>query len=90
VEDTDEVEIAYTLARPFWGLGLASEIAKALTDISLGPMGMADLVGVVSVGNAASRHVLEKVGYTLERPVSYYDDACVLYRRRRPDDAKAD
>jgi RimJ/RimL family protein N-acetyltransferase len=90
VEDTDEVEIAYTLARPFWGLGLASEIAKALTDIGLGPMGMADLVGVVSVGNTASSHVLEKVGYTLERPVRYYDDTCVLYRRRRPDDAKAD
>lgn len=88
VENTDEVEIAYTFARPFWGLGLASEIAKALTDLGLGPMGMADLVGVVSVGNIASRRVLEKAGYTLERPVTDYDDACVLYRRRRSDSAK--
>ena len=84
VEDAEEVEIAYTLARPFWGRGLASEIAEALTDLGLGPMRLPDLVGVVSVGNTASCRVLEKAGYALERPVTYYDDACLLYRRRRP------
>lgn len=35
VDGVDEIEIAYTFKREFWGQGLASEVATALTDIGL-------------------------------------------------------
>ena len=36
LDGVDEVEIAYTLKRAFWGEGLASEITKALVEFALG------------------------------------------------------
>jgi hypothetical protein len=38
------------------------------------------LVGVVAVENAASRHVLEKSEFTLERSGIFHGDEVVIYR----------
>jgi RimJ/RimL family protein N-acetyltransferase len=80
IDDVMEVEIAYTFKRAFWGQGLASELANALTHIGLAQLALPSLVGVVSVENIASRRVLEKSGYALERSTRYHGDAVVLYR----------
>jgi RimJ/RimL family protein N-acetyltransferase len=83
VEDADEIEIAYTFKRSFWGQGLASEIATALTDIGLSQLGLPSLIGLVHVGNDASRRVLEKTNYTLEKNTTYHGNDAVIYRIRR-------
>ena len=80
IDDVTEVEIAYTFRRALWGQGLASEIATALTDIGLSQLALPSLIGVVAVENIASRRVLEKAGYTLERSTHYHGAAVVVYR----------
>jgi RimJ/RimL family protein N-acetyltransferase len=85
VEDAQEVEIAYALKRAFWGMGMASEITKALLEVGFQRLGLSSLVGVVFVSHVASRHVLEKAGFLLERDVVFHDQPCVLYRKLSPE-----
>jgi RimJ/RimL family protein N-acetyltransferase len=78
-----EVDVAYTFKRAFWGQGLASEIAAALTKLGLEQLGFASLVGVAAIENAGSRRVLEKSGFALERRTIYREEDVALYRRMR-------
>jgi RimJ/RimL family protein N-acetyltransferase len=80
LDGVNEVELVYTFKRAFWGQGLASEIAKALMNLGLVQLKLPSLVGVVSVGNTASRHVLEKSEFILERNGIYRGDEVVIYR----------
>ncbi|WP_025038049.1 GNAT family N-acetyltransferase [Bradyrhizobium sp. DOA9] len=83
VDDVDEIEIAYAFKREFWGQGFASEIATALTDIGLSRLALPSLIGIVYVGNTASRRVLEKSNYLLERSTNRHGEDVVIYRIRR-------
>jgi RimJ/RimL family protein N-acetyltransferase len=80
LDGVDEVEIVYTFRRALWGQGFASEITKALVNIGLVKLELPSLVGMVMVGNAASRRVLEKADFVLERGGTYHGDAVVIYR----------
>ncbi len=79
----DEVEIFYTFKRALWGQGLASEITKALTDLGLVQLKLPSLVGVVAAENTASRHVLEKSEFILERSGIHRGNEVVIYRSSR-------
>jgi RimJ/RimL family protein N-acetyltransferase len=83
VEDAGEVEIAYTFKRSLWGQGLASEIAGALTTIARSQLQLPSVVGLVAVANGASRRVLEKTGFSLERHARFHREEVVLYRSPR-------
>jgi RimJ/RimL family protein N-acetyltransferase len=83
VDGVDEVEIAYTFKRSLWGRGLASEIAIALTDIGLSQLGLPSLIGLVFVKHGASRRVLEKANYVLEKGTTHHGEDVVIYRIKR-------
>jgi RimJ/RimL family protein N-acetyltransferase len=80
VDDVDEVEVAYTFKRTLWGYGLASEIASTLTSIGLLQLKLPSLVGLVSVENKASRRVLEKSNFSLQRNMIFRGEETVVYR----------
>lgn len=80
VDDTDEIEIAYAFTRDVWGQGFASEIATAMTRIGLSQLSLPSLIGIVYVGNGASRRVLEKSNYLLERSTNRHGENVVIYR----------
>jgi RimJ/RimL family protein N-acetyltransferase len=83
VDGVDEIEIAYTFKRALWAQGLASEIATALTDIGLLELKLASLIGLVFIEHAASRRVLEKANYLLEKTTMHHGKAFVIYRIRQ-------
>jgi RimJ/RimL family protein N-acetyltransferase len=83
VEDTSEIEIAYTFRRTLWGQGLACEIAGALTTIARSQLQLPSLVGLVALANGASRRVLEKTGFSLERHARFHREEVALYRSQR-------
>ncbi|MBB4397505.1 GNAT family N-acetyltransferase [Bradyrhizobium sp. ERR14] len=83
VNDVDEIEIAYAFVRGVWGRGFASEIATALTRIGLSQLELPSLIGIVYVANGASRRVLEKSNYLLERSANRHGEDVVIYRIRR-------
>ncbi|QOZ78943.1 N-acetyltransferase [Bradyrhizobium sp. CCBAU 53351] len=83
VDDVDEIEILYAYKREFWGQGFASEIAAAMTDIGLLHFRLPFLIGIVNVENVASRRVLEKANYVLERGANRHGEDVEIYRIRR-------
>ncbi|MBR0992768.1 GNAT family N-acetyltransferase [Bradyrhizobium japonicum] len=83
VDDADEIEIFYAFKREFWGQGFASETATALTRIGLSRLMLPSLIGLVYIENGASRRVLEKLNYLLERSTNRHGEDLVIYRIRR-------
>jgi RimJ/RimL family protein N-acetyltransferase len=61
-----EVEVAYALLPPFWGRGLATELAAASVRVAFDELGLADLVAFALVDNRASQRVMEKLGFRYE------------------------
>src|SRR5215213_78607 len=57
-----EYELGYTLGKPWWGRGYATEAAHAVRDHALGELGLARVIALVHPENHASIHVLEKIG----------------------------
>jgi RimJ/RimL family protein N-acetyltransferase len=67
----------------YWGLGLATEIARAILDLAFGRLQLADVIALVSPSNFASRRVIEKVGGIYERDIVHAGLPEALYRVRR-------
>ncbi|MGH7046690.1 MAG: GNAT family N-acetyltransferase [Stellaceae bacterium] len=89
---TPAVEIAWRLARAYWGQGYASEAARAALDYGFANLGLAEIVAVTVPANRRSRAVMERLGMTRD-PVDDFDHPNtpegplkrhVLYRLRNP------
>jgi ribosomal-protein-alanine N-acetyltransferase len=73
IEERPEVEVAYLLAREYWGRGLATEAAQAIRDYAFEHLNMSRLICLIDPANHASRRVAEKTGMTLEKEVDGID-----------------
>ncbi|MGH7287351.1 MAG: GNAT family N-acetyltransferase [Myxococcota bacterium] len=78
-----EPELAYFVAREQWGLGLASEAARAALDALFGSHSCERSLALVHPENAASRRVLEKVGMRAIGPVSVAGATAMLHATQR-------
>jgi ribosomal-protein-alanine N-acetyltransferase len=79
------VELAYMLARPYWGMGLAAEAARACLRYAFDTLKLGSLAALTMPGNARSRRLLDMLGMRLvgARRLRGYD--CVEYRIGRED-----
>jgi RimJ/RimL family protein N-acetyltransferase len=85
--DEDGHELGYWIARPYWGLGFATEAAQALLDAARGSLKLAPIHSGHFVDNPASGRVLRKLGFRATgRAVRRYSVAragevdCLLYQ----------
>lgn len=62
-----EVEIAYMLAKEFWGQGLATEAARAIRDYAYDQLHLTRLICLIDHDNQASIRVAEKTGLRFEK-----------------------
>ena len=62
-----EIELAYRLAKPYWGKGYATEAARGWLRYGFDELGLDRIVAVTHPENVASQRVLEKVGMRYER-----------------------
>jgi RimJ/RimL family protein N-acetyltransferase len=69
VEGTPEVELAYALVPEFWGLGLATDVARACVTIAREWLGLSSVVALTRPDNVASQRVLLKAAFVPEREV---------------------
>lgn len=60
-----EATLALYIARAYWGQGFASEAARAFVSFGWQELLLSRIVATVQVGNDASVHVLEKLGFKL-------------------------
>jgi RimJ/RimL family protein N-acetyltransferase len=58
------VEIAWRLARDYWGFGYATEAACAARDYGFAQLGFKEIVSFTVPANQRSRKVMERVGMT--------------------------
>ena len=75
-----EVELGYIVRPELWGRGYATEMAFAVAGHAFTALAMGDLVAFTKADNAASRRVMEKVGFRFERDFDEDDERHVLYR----------
>jgi RimJ/RimL family protein N-acetyltransferase len=64
-----ELEVGYTLGRPHWGHGFATEAAGAARDYALNGLGAKRLIALIIHGNTASENVARKLGLEHERNI---------------------
>ena len=86
------VEVGWRLAARYWGRGYATEAARASVRFGFQPLGLEEILAWTTVGNQASRRVMEKLDMTYD-PAEDFDHPNipeghplrrhVLYRLRR-------
>jgi ribosomal-protein-alanine N-acetyltransferase len=72
-------EVVYHFARQHWGKGLATEMARASLNFGFNVKGFDRIVAIAKPANAASIHVMEKIGMHFEKQTSYYDIEVIEY-----------
>jgi ribosomal-protein-alanine N-acetyltransferase len=83
--DHDRAEIGYMLASAFWGKRIATEVCTAVLDFGFSQMGLHSVEGQIDPDNAASRRVLEKLGFIQEG--YFHENFFDLQQRRYTDTA---
>ncbi|MFD8582240.1 GNAT family N-acetyltransferase [Streptomyces californicus] len=83
-EAVDGHEIIYALAPAAWGIGLGTELARALLDHGFGTLGLSEVHATVAAENTASLTLLERIGFEYTRDIEEDDGSTtrVLARRR--------
>lgn len=72
-------EVVYHLAPAHWGKGLATELARAALRFGFEDRGFDRIVAIAKPPNAASIHVMEKLGMHYEMHTRYYEIDVVQY-----------
>ena len=79
------VEVAYLLAKPYWGQGLATEAARACLRYGFEVLRLDAIGGVTRPANDKSRRVLERLGMKYVCHAVYHGYDCVHYSISRSD-----
>lgn len=74
-----ELEMAYLLAKEYWGMGLATEAACAIRDYGFEKIGCHRLIASIDHGNIASQKVASKTGLTYEKNVQMDGESLRVY-----------
>jgi RimJ/RimL family protein N-acetyltransferase len=78
---TSESEIGWWLARRCWGLGLATEAARAALRDGFERIGLQRIAAIAQPANAASIGIMRKLGMRFERTTESHGIPVVLYAR---------
>lgn len=79
IPDTTDVEVAYALAKPYWGIGLAPEAAQAALRFGFEHLKLDQIVAVAMPENAASQRVMVKIGMTYQKIAHVYGGELPYY-----------
>ena len=88
IDGVQEVEVAYMLAKSYWGQGLGTEAAQALKEHGFRDFGFRRLISIIDPGNIASIRVAEKNGMHYERDIEFEGHVCRMYAIHKDETAK--
>lgn len=70
---------------PMWrGQGLARQAARLCLDVAFGPLALPRVLAIVTIGNGASRRLLEALGMRLQGPRALDGETLLVYEIDRP------
>lgn len=81
---TDEIELGYRFAKPWWGQGRATEVAAAWLDYAFNTLNIPAIIAFAEPENRASIHVMEKLGMQFLRMDAISGKMEVVYGIQRP------
>jgi ribosomal-protein-alanine N-acetyltransferase len=84
LEDTPEIELGYTLGKPFWDQGFATEASRGVIGYAFSVLKLPRIVAIADPANVASVNVMRKLGMAFERLAHYYDTDVVLFALAPP------
>lgn len=76
-------ELVYLLDEPYWGRGLATEVARACLRFGFETHGFDRVVAFARLRNAASRRVLDKIGMSFDGEADVFGIHVAQYSLRR-------
>jgi ribosomal-protein-alanine N-acetyltransferase len=82
-DNADEVEVGYALVTRYWGMGLATEMAKAMVEIGFERLKRESLIALVIPANVGSQKVAERIGFRFERNTIWKFVPVMLFRLER-------
>lgn len=88
IDGIPELEVGYSILKPYWGLGYAAEAARLFMDFAFNHQQASSIISTISPGNTKSIRVAEKNGLTFEKMTIWQGiELCVyrLYRHMRVD-----
>jgi RimJ/RimL family protein N-acetyltransferase len=77
-------ELGWTIARPFWGKGYASEAARASIHHAFGTLGWTHLVSLIHPDNHRSARLAERLGYRVHGTAELRGLHLTMYRLDAP------
>jgi RimJ/RimL family protein N-acetyltransferase len=77
-------ELGWTLGRPWWGKGYATEGARAALDFGWRELGREHVISLIRPENQPSIRVAERLGERLEGDVELFGNRALVYGIRRP------
>jgi RimJ/RimL family protein N-acetyltransferase len=81
LDERPEVEVAYLLAKAYWGQGLGTEAARAVLDYGFEHLHLSRLICLIDRENLASIKVATKIGMTFEKEGRDDKGPFLLYSR---------
>src|SRR5215204_3874146 len=84
IEGRDEVEVAYMIARPWQGRGLATEAACALVRHGFDSLGLRRIIALIDPAHAESIAVARRAGLRYERDIFFDGVNSAIYAVARP------
>lgn len=82
-EQSTVIEMGWNTYRPFWGMGVANEAAKAVLDYVFEVRREPKVRALITTGNESSRRLAERLGMTYEMETDLYGKAISSYSRDR-------
>ncbi|HEX7173758.1 MAG TPA: GNAT family N-acetyltransferase, partial [Pyrinomonadaceae bacterium] len=76
-------ELVYLLDEPYWGRGLATEVARACLRFGFETQGFDRIVAFARLRNAASRRVLDKLGMSFDGETTVFGIHVAQHSLRR-------
>lgn len=84
VDNAEEIEIGYRLDAKYWGLGLATEAARAVRDHAFNDLKLDHVISLIHPDNVASRRVAEKNGMVAEKETTFRGFPTIVFGIKRP------
>jgi putative AdoMet-dependent methyltransferase len=79
LEEFNEVEVLYGLAKAYWGRGIATQAAKAAVAYGFNVSHLDKLIAMALPDNLASRRVIEKAGLQYEKRIHIFNLEALYY-----------
>ena len=77
-------ELGWTLGRPYWGRGFATEAARRALDFAFRELDRARVISLIRPANTPSLRVAERIGEVRAGEIELLGGPCHVYEARRP------